>query len=116
MGQRPAEASYGEVFNVGSHEEISIRALAQRVKELTGSASPIVTIPYDEAYETGFEDMHRSVPDTSKLDAAIGWRQTIELDEILQDVIADERARQESGDGAVHVDRTVHAVVTRQAA
>jgi UDP-glucose 4-epimerase len=101
---------YGEVFNVGSREEISVHALAQRVKELTGSASPIVTIPYHETYEAGFEDMHRKVPDTSKLEAAIGWRQTIALDEILMDVIADERARQESGDG------TLHAVVTRQAA
>jgi UDP-glucose 4-epimerase len=101
---------YGEVFNVGSREEISIHALAQRVKELTGSASPIVTIPYHEAYETGFEDMQRRVPDTSKLEAAIGWSQTIALDEILQDVIADERAGQEPGDGAVR------AVVTRQAA
>lgn len=101
---------YGQVFNVGSREEISIHALAQRIKELTGSASPIVTIPYDEAYEAGFEDMQRRVPDTSKLEAAIGWRQTIELDEILQDVIADERARQEPGDGAVR------PVLTRRAA
>jgi UDP-glucose 4-epimerase len=83
---------YGEVFNIGSHEEVSICDLAHRVKELTGSSSEIVTIPYDEAYEKGFEDMHRRVPDTSKLEAAIGWRQTLKLDDILEDVLAGERS------------------------
>ena len=70
------DAHHGEVFNIGSREEVSIRDLAHRVRELTGSPSEIVTIPYDEAYEEGFEDMHRRVPDTSKLQDATGWRQT----------------------------------------
>ena len=53
----------GQVFNVGNTEEVSIRGLAERIKAATGSQSPIVTIPYDEAYEEGFEDMPRRVPD-----------------------------------------------------
>ncbi|MCA1656379.1 MAG: GDP-mannose 4,6-dehydratase, partial [Actinobacteria bacterium] len=61
------ERAYGEVFNVGSTEEITIFGLAERVRELTESSSEIVTIPYDEAYEEGFEDMMRRVPDTAKV-------------------------------------------------
>ncbi len=86
-----SDQQYGEVFNIGSSEEVSILELALRVKEVTGSASEIVTIPYAEAYEAGFEDMQRRVPDASKLEAAIGWRQTLTLDDILADLLADER-------------------------
>jgi UDP-glucose 4-epimerase len=78
---------FGEVFNVGSTEEVTIRELAGLVKELSGSGSDIVTIPYAEAYEDGFEDMLRRVPDTSKIRAAIGWQPTHDLREILGDVI-----------------------------
>ncbi len=80
-------AAVGEVFNIGNTQEISIRALAERVKSLTGSRSPIVTIPYDEAYEAGFEDMPRRVPDISKLAALIGYAPRVNLDEILAKVI-----------------------------
>jgi UDP-glucose 4-epimerase len=66
--------------------------LAEMVKELSGSSSEIVTIPYGEAYEEGFEDMYRRVPDTSKLEGAIGWRQTLGLGDILGDVLAGERS------------------------
>ena len=83
---------FGEVFNIGSREEISILDLAQRVKALTGSNAEIVTIPYEEAYAEGFEDMQRRLPDTSKLEAALGWHQTLLLDDILEDVLASERA------------------------
>jgi len=83
---------FGEVFNIGSREEISILELAERVKDITRSPSEIVTIPYDEAYEAGFEDMYRRVPDTSKLETAIGWRQTLSLDDILGDVVEAEQA------------------------
>jgi nucleoside-diphosphate-sugar epimerase len=83
---------FGEVFNIGSREEVSILELAHRVKDLTGSSSDIITIPYEEAYVEGFEDMHRRVPDTSKLYAAIGWQQTRTLDDILEDVVAGFRA------------------------
>jgi UDP-glucose 4-epimerase len=79
---------FGEVFNVGSTEEVTIMELAERVRNICGSTSEIVTIPYDEAYEEGFEDMLRRVPDTSKLERAIGWRPVRDLDGILADVIA----------------------------
>lgn len=82
---------YGEVFNVGSTEEVSITVLAERIKEMTGSSSEIVRIPYDEAYSEGFEDMPRRVPDLTKIRAALGWQPTATLDEILADVIEHER-------------------------
>jgi UDP-glucose 4-epimerase len=78
----------GEVFNIGNPEEISIAELAGRVKALTGSRSPIVRVPYDEAYEAGFEDMPRRVPDLAKIEALVGYRPTVGLDEILRRVIA----------------------------
>jgi UDP-glucose 4-epimerase len=86
-----SDRHYGEVFNIGSTEEVSILDLAHRVKEAAGSDSEIVTIPYAEAYEEGFEDMHRRIPDTSKLERAIGWRRMLGLREILADLLADER-------------------------
>ena len=64
---------YGEVFNIGSTEEVTILELAERVQELADSRSEIVTIPYDEAYTDGFEDVYRRVPDTRKLEQAIEW-------------------------------------------
>ena len=63
----------------------------------TGSASPIVHIPYDEAYEEGFEDMMRRVPDIRKVGALIGYRPTLGIDEILERVIADQKVRQAAG-------------------
>ena len=83
----------GRVFNVGSQSEISIGDLAQRVVEVTGSASEIVRIPYDEAYETGFEDMQRRRPDTSRINSLMGWRPTRDLDTIIKDVAADIEGR-----------------------
>jgi UDP-glucose 4-epimerase len=77
----------GEVFNVGNTEEVSIRALAERVKAMTGSASPIRLIPYDQAYESGFEDMPRRLPDLTKIRQLIGYEPRHNLDAILQDVI-----------------------------
>ena len=78
----------GQVFNIGNGQEISIRDLAIRIKKMTGSSSEIVTIPYDQAYESGFEDMPRRVPDIAKIRALIGYEPTVELDEILERVIA----------------------------
>jgi UDP-glucose 4-epimerase len=78
----------GEVFNIGNGREISIANLALLIKEMTGSQSPIVTIPYEQAYEEGFEDMPRRVPDISKIRALVGYEPTVELDEILTRVIA----------------------------
>jgi UDP-glucose 4-epimerase len=78
----------GEVYNIGSSEEVTIAALAEQVRLLTGSRSEIVFIPYEEAYEAGFEDMPRRVPDISKVAATIGYRPTRTLTEILESVIA----------------------------
>jgi UDP-glucose 4-epimerase len=78
----------GEVFNIGNGKEITISDLAARIKQMTGSQSPIVKIPYDQAYEAGFEDMPRRVPDISKIRALVGYEPTVELDEILTRVIA----------------------------
>jgi UDP-glucose 4-epimerase len=78
----------GEVFNIGNTEEVSIQALAERVKALTSSRSPIQLIPYDQAYEAGFEDMPRRVPDISKIGALIGYQPRLGLDEIIRTVVA----------------------------
>jgi len=80
-------AAVGEVFNVGSSEEITIRALAERVKALTGSNSEILCISYEKAYGEGFEDMPRRVPDLDKIGKLIGYRPSKSLDEILRGVI-----------------------------
>lgn len=77
----------GQVFNIGNGYEITIGDLAEKVKKLTGSNSEIVRIPYDQAYESGFEDMPRRVPDITKINALVGYRPTVELDEILDRVI-----------------------------
>lgn len=73
----------GRVFNVGSTEEVTIEALAHRVKAVTESSSPIVYVPYDQAYAPGFEDMRRRVPDISRIQALLGWTPRIPLDETL---------------------------------
>jgi len=80
-------AAVGHVFNIGNREEITINALAERVKALTGSGSPIVHVPYDQAYEAGFEDMPRRVPNLAKIGALLGYEPTVGLDEILGRVI-----------------------------
>ena len=77
----------GEVFNIGNGEEISIQGLAERIKDMTGSESPIVTIPYDQAYEEGFEDMPRRVPDIAKIRELTGYEPRVNLSEILTRVI-----------------------------
>jgi UDP-glucose 4-epimerase len=78
----------GEIYNVGSEDEITIRALAEQVLARTGSSAEIVIVPYDQAYEKGFEDMVRRVPSIAKIKAAIGWQPTISLDHTLDEVIA----------------------------
>jgi UDP-glucose 4-epimerase len=77
----------GEVINIGNVQEITILKLAERVRELSGSNSPIKFIPYDEAYESGFEDMPRRVPDLTKVEGLIGYHPVNTLDDILEQVI-----------------------------
>jgi UDP-glucose 4-epimerase len=83
---------YGEVFNIGTQDEITIGDLAVKVRELVGSDAAIRHVPYDEAYEQGFEDMHRRVPDIAKIREAIGWAPTKSLEEIVLDVRAQQLA------------------------
>jgi len=77
----------GEVFNIGSTEEIAILDLARKIKRMVGSDSEIVLIPYEKAYKDGFEDMMRRVPDLTKINDAIGYQPSLNLDEILQSTI-----------------------------
>jgi UDP-glucose 4-epimerase len=77
----------GQVFNIGNGHEITIRHLADKVKQMTGSSSEIVTVPYERAYEAGFEDMPRRVPDIGRIQALVGYRPTVDLDETLTRVI-----------------------------
>jgi UDP-glucose 4-epimerase len=77
----------GEVFNIGNVGEVTILELAERVKAITQSSSSIQFIPYDEAYEAGFEDMPRRVPDISKIRALVGYEPKLHLDDILRKVV-----------------------------
>jgi UDP-glucose 4-epimerase len=86
-------SAYGEVFNVGHTKEISILDLAKLVKEMTHSSSEIVFVPYDQAYEEGFEDMQRRLPDLSKIERIIGYKPTMDLPDLLALIIAHERGR-----------------------
>ena len=87
------ETTAGEIYNIGSNTETTINELAQAVVARSGSASTLRYIPYSEAYAPGFEDMRRRVPDTTKIGQAIGWRAQRDLAQIIDDVIAFERAR-----------------------
>ena len=84
----PLEHAIGEVVNIGNTEEVTIENLAKMVKQRTGSSSPIQFIPYDKAYEPGFEDMMRRVPCIDKLHALTGFRPQTSLTEIIDRVAA----------------------------
>lgn len=79
----------GEVFNLGSNREVTINELAAIILRLTKSSSKIVRIPYDQAYEEGFEDMQRRVPDITKANKLVGFKPTVDLESILQMVISE---------------------------
>jgi UDP-glucose 4-epimerase len=93
------DAAVGEVFNVGSTQEVTIRGLAEQVRDAAGSRSEIVLVPYGEAYAAGFEDMMRRVPDVTKLERVTGFRPSTSLDVIIRDVLEDQRARLEGTGG-----------------
>jgi UDP-glucose 4-epimerase len=89
------ELANGEIYNVGSTERVTIRELAERVVAATGSSSELVYVPYEEVYERGVaEEMFHRAPAIDKITAAIGWRPTVDLDGILQSVIAYTRTSQ----------------------
>ena len=86
-------ATWGQVYNIGGVEEISILSLAQRIKSITKSQSEICLIPYSDAFSPNFQDMPRRVPDVTKLEKAIGYKPEIGLEAIIEDVVADRRSR-----------------------
>ncbi len=94
LGLVGSTESEGKVFNVGSRGEISIQGLAEKIRDITGSTSEIIYVPYDEAYEAGFEDMQRRRPDTTRISNLLGWAPTRDLDQIVADVAEDLRSRQ----------------------
>jgi UDP-glucose 4-epimerase len=87
------QKAYGGVFNIGSDQEISIKELAELVVRKTGSQAGIQYIPYEEAYPIGFEDMERRVPDLKRAGALIGYRPSRTLDDILEDVIEEQKKK-----------------------
>jgi UDP-glucose 4-epimerase len=93
MGLMDNSQAVGQLYNIGSTHEINIRDLAERVKTLTNSASPVVTVPYEEAYEEGFEDMARRVPDISKIHKLLGFVPRTSLDDIIRSIIAFQQAQ-----------------------
>jgi len=88
--------SIGQVYNIGSDQEITVNALARRVLEMTNSRSEIVHVPYDEAYAEGFEDMRRRMPDISKIARLVAWAPQHDIQRILHDVIDYMRSRPET--------------------
>jgi UDP-glucose 4-epimerase len=91
LGLADEPRAVGQVFNIGSTEEVTIETLARRTIALAQSPSELIFIPYDQAYEAGFEDMRRRVPDIAKVSGLIGWRPQVDLDGILERVIAHAR-------------------------
>ena len=83
--------AFGRVFNLGGSEEVSMKYLAERIIAASGSSSRLEFIPYDVAYEEGFEDMQRRVPDTTRARELVGFQPTVELDEIIGLVIDEQR-------------------------
>jgi UDP-glucose 4-epimerase len=87
-----SQKAVGEIYNIGNNREVTILELAEKVKSLTASDSRIVFVPYDQAYEEGFEDMLRRVPDISKIHKLIDYQPSLDLDEILESVIEYQRS------------------------
>jgi nucleoside-diphosphate-sugar epimerase len=109
VGLMETDASVGEVYNVGSCEEITILDLANRVKLLTESSSEIVFVPFAVAYEENFEDIPRRVPAIEKVEQVIGWRPEVNLDSTLESVIESARGDAEAALADEHPGRRVAA-------
>lgn len=88
VGLSSVPEAEGQVYNIGSREEINILDLARKIKAKTGSQSQILLVPYEQAHAAGFEDMRRRMPDTGKVKALIGWEPTIRLEQTLDEIIA----------------------------
>ncbi len=86
-------AAYGNVYNIGTDQEVTIKRLAEKVIEATGSSSSIELVPYSDVYPEGFEDMQRRLPSVDKLHAAIDFRPMRTLDQIISDIINEKRAQ-----------------------
>ncbi len=100
LAELMSDGTSGEIYNVGSEHRISINGLAQRVKDLTSSSSPIEYVDYDDVYGIGIEDMLHRIPSTAKIRATTGWAPERTLDDILGDVVAFERSRVETATSA----------------
>ncbi len=87
------DGAVGRVFNIGGEEEISILELAERIREVTESASPIVKVAYEDAYAPGFEDMQRRLPSTDRMRKLTGWAPSVSLSDILTRITEHERRR-----------------------
>ncbi len=87
IGLAETPQAEGQVYNIGAQQEITILELAKKVKAMTNSTSEIVLVPYEEAYEAGFEDMRRRVPDTTKINSLLGWTPRINLDQTILDIM-----------------------------
>ena len=101
LGLSEHPGAFGQVHNVGSHHEISIEGVAERIKSMTASNSPIVKVPYNEAYAPGFEDVARRVPDTSRIRSLLGWEPQRSLDQTLESVVSYEAERMKAEGGAI---------------
>jgi UDP-glucose 4-epimerase len=88
VGLAESDAAVGDVFNIGSEREISIMELARLVRRIVGGGDDPILVPYEQAYQPGFEDMMRRVPDTRRIRKAIGWEPEIALETTIADVAA----------------------------
>jgi UDP-glucose 4-epimerase len=104
------DRAVGEVVNIGTNQEVTIEALAQTIKERTGSDSRIEYIPYDQAYEPGFEDMYRRVPAIEKLERLTGFRPATPLHEIIDRVVAFFRSKQQEAGNSSGTNRPAAGV------
>jgi UDP-glucose 4-epimerase len=101
----------GEVFNVGSTEEVTVMELAQRVIAAARSSSEIHLVPYEQVYGEGFEDMRRRVPNTARIRDLVGWKPRHSLDQIISEAIAE--TRRQSAEERRELDITTSAVASR---